>query len=71
METSDNKNPKTPGQVPEQGQEPEKKEPIVVEKSLFRGPLAWMAQNSVAANLLFFMFLVAGLVMLPSLLQSP
>ncbi len=68
METSENKNQKTPdNQVSEQGQEPEKKEPIVVEKSLFHGPLAWMAQNSVAANLLFFMFLVAGLVMLPSL----
>ncbi|MBQ9396167.1 MAG: efflux RND transporter permease subunit, partial [Proteobacteria bacterium] len=68
METSENKNQKMPdNQAPGQEPEEKKKEPIVVEKSLFHGPLAWMAQNSVAANLLFFMFLVAGLVMLPSL----
>lgn len=48
--------------------EPElKKAPPPVDKSIFRGPLAWMAQNHVAANLLFFTFLVAGLIMAPYL----
>ena len=38
-----------------------------LDPSIFKGPLAWMAQNHIAANLLFLTFIVAGLVMLPSL----
>ncbi|MEZ4464192.1 MAG: efflux RND transporter permease subunit [bacterium] len=29
----------------------------------YRGPLAWMAQNPVAANLLMLIFIVGGLIM--------
>ncbi len=54
-----NAEPESPNQAPNDSAEKR--------KSLFRGPLAWMAQNHVAANLLFFMFLIAGLLMLPSL----
>ena len=42
-------------------------DPATQDKSLFRGPLAWMAQNHIAANLIFLTFIVAGLVMLPYL----
>ena len=44
-----------------------KYDPPQEDKALFKGPFAWMAQNHVAANLLFFTFLLAGLIMLPSL----
>lgn len=37
------------------------------EKKAFQGPLAWMAHNHVAANLLMMAFLVAGLLMFPDL----
>ena len=42
-------------------------DPATQDKSLFRGPLAWMVQNHIAANLIFLTFIVAGLVMLPYL----
>lgn len=52
-------------------QKPSKKkkrvDPATRDKSLFQGPLAWMAQNHIAANLIFLTFIVAGLVMLPYL----
>ena len=48
-------------------QEPEKKKLPPVPASVFKGPLAWMASNHVAANLLFLTFIVAGIVMLPFL----
>ncbi len=35
-----------------------------------RGPLAWMASNSVAANLLMLVFVVGGLLMLPRIKQE-
>jgi multidrug efflux pump subunit AcrB len=34
------------------------------------GPLAWMAQNSVAANLLMFLFLIGGLMMISRVKQE-
>ncbi len=37
---------------------------------MFGGPLAWMAKNHVAANLLMFMFIIGGLVMVSSLRQE-
>ncbi len=48
-------------------QQPTPSTPPKADPSVFRGPLAWMAQNHVAANLLFLTFIVAGLVMLPYL----
>lgn len=35
-----------------------------------RGPVAWMAQNGVASNLLMIFLLVAGLVSLSSIVQE-
>ncbi|MBA2663305.1 MAG: efflux RND transporter permease subunit [Bradymonadaceae bacterium] len=35
-----------------------------------KGPLAWMAQNSVAANLLMFLFLVGGILMIGRVKQE-
>ena len=46
------------------------KETKKYQPSDFHGPLAWMAKNHVAANLLMFMFIVGGLVMSPSLKQE-
>lgn len=36
----------------------------------FHGPLAWMAQNHVAANLFMLMFILGGLICAPSLKQE-
>ena len=46
------------------------KETKKYEPSDFHGPLAWMAKNHVAANLLMFMFIVGGLVLVSSLKQE-
>ncbi len=35
-----------------------------------KGPLAWMAQNNVAANLIMFFLLIGGALMLPSIKQE-
>ena len=39
-------------------------------EGLFKGPLAWMARNHVAANLLMFTFIIGGLIMVSSLRQE-
>ena len=46
------------------------KETKIYEPSDFHGPLAWMAKNHVAANLLMIMFIVGGLVLVSSLKQE-
>ncbi len=38
--------------------------------AFYKGPLAWMTQNSVAANLLMFMLLIGGFIMLSRLKQE-
>jgi multidrug efflux pump subunit AcrB len=38
--------------------------------SFYKGPLAWMTQNSVAANLMMFLLLIGGFVMLGRLKQE-
>ncbi len=41
-----------------------------VSSTFYRGPLAWMAQNSVAANLIMAMFLIGGFLMIPRIKQE-
>lgn len=36
----------------------------------YKGPLAWMAQNTVASNLLMAMFILGGLLMIPRIKQE-
>ena len=62
MDAPENKQP-----VENRPEETTNKTKQPVDPSIFRGPLAWMAQNHIAANLVFFMFIIAGIVMLPSL----
>jgi len=38
--------------------------------SFYEGPIAWMAQNSVASNLLMLMFIVGGLLFIPRVKQE-
>ncbi len=39
-------------------------------KNEFKGPIAWMAQNRVAANLLMFIFLVGGIIMISTSIKQ-
>jgi hypothetical protein len=53
---------------------PQSNEKEIEEKAekegLFKGPLAWMARNHVAANLLMFTMILGGIIMVGSLRQE-
>lgn len=61
---------KTEGHAPEPMVEAGNGLPLPHETSAERGPLAWMAANPVAANLLMLLLLVGGWLSIPSLRQE-
>ncbi len=56
--------------APEEGATEEARASVPPPNTSKKGPLAWMAQNAVAANLIMLFLLVGGVLMLPTIKQE-